>query len=242
MNRTTRRAAFFDMDYTVLTIESGLSWMQFLYRRGELSRLGMLRSFYWFALYKLAILDMELLASKLVADLEGDPESEMVRKCEVWYREVVAHRVAPGAVAAIERHRRAGDLVVLLTGSTQYVAEVVGQSLRMDHVLCSRLEVREGRFTGKLAQLCLGRHKVALAEAFAAQRGLDLATSVFYSDSYNDLPMLQRVGTAVAINPDARLRRHARRAGWRIERWRGAGAVGVPSPGAVSPDTRPVRE
>ena len=58
-----------------------------------------------------------------------------------------------------------------------------------------------------------------VAEAFARRSGIDLAGSAFYSDSYNDLPMLRRVGTAVAVNPDARLLRHARRHGWRVERW-----------------------
>jgi phosphoserine phosphatase len=58
-----------------------------------------------------------------------------------------------------------------------------------------------------------------VAERFAGEHGIDLAHSSFYSDSYNDLPMLHRVGVPVAVNPDGRLRRHARRAGWRIERW-----------------------
>jgi phosphoserine phosphatase len=74
-------------------------------------------------------------------------------------------------------------------------------------------------FTGRPAALCFGQHKVRLAERWAERHNVDLATSTFYSDSYHDLPMLERVGTAVAINADARLRRHARRRGWPIHRW-----------------------
>ena len=88
-----------------------------------------------------------------------------------------------------------------------------------DAVLCSRLEVADGRFTGKLASLCFGRHKVRIAEDWAKARGVDLDRSWFYSDSYNDLPMLSRVGTAIVVNPDGRLQRHARQRHWRIERW-----------------------
>jgi len=214
-----RGAAFFDMDGTVLLIESGMSWMKFLYRRGELTRFGMARAVYWSALYKLAILDMETLAGRLVADLAGQSEAELVAKAEVWHREDVVHQVAPRARAAFAEHRRRGDRIILLTGATQYAAEAVARGLGIEHTLCSRIEVDGGRFTGRLEQLCFGRHKVAIAERFAAEHDIDLDRSAFYSDSYNDLPMLSRVGTAVAVNPDARLRRHAQGRGWRIEQW-----------------------
>jgi HAD superfamily hydrolase (TIGR01490 family) len=216
---TGRPAAFFDMDKTVLRIDTGTSWMKFLYRRGELSRTGLARALYWSALYKVALLDLEALAVRLVADLRGELEAEMIAKATEWHRAHVFDQVAPRARAAIEHHRQRGDLIVMLTGSTQYAAEVVSASLGIEHTLCSRLEVDGGVFTGKLAQMCFGVHKVTLAERFAGQHGIDLAESWFYSDSYNDLPMLERVGSAVAVNPDPRLRRHARRNGWKIEEW-----------------------
>jgi HAD superfamily hydrolase (TIGR01490 family) len=213
------RAAFFDMDDTVLRIDTGTSWMRFLYRRGELGRLGLARAVWWSALYKLAVLDLEALATRLTATLEGQSEAEMIAKCEAWHREDVAHQVQPAARRAIARHAGAGDLIVLLTGSTQYASDPVAAGLGIEHVLSSRLEVDGGRFTGRLEQLCFGRHKVAIAERFAAAHGVDLARSSFYSDSYNDLPMLSRVGRPIAVNPDARLGRHARARGWRVERW-----------------------
>lgn len=212
-------AAFFDMDRTVLTIDTATSWMRFLRARGELGRRGLARALWWSSLYKLAVLDIEALATRLVADLAGDDEADMLAKCEIWHREHVDGTVAIAARRAIAFHRERGDEVVLLTGSTQYAAEVVARSLGIDHVLCSRLEVAAGRFTGRLASLCVGRHKVTLAEAWAAERGVDLARSWFYSDSYNDLPMLQRVGRAIAVNPDPRLERHARRRRWPVEHW-----------------------
>lgn len=215
----SRNAAFFDMDNTVLSIDTGTSWMRFLYARGELPRLEMARTLWWSALYKLALLDLETLAARLVADLQGQAEAEMIAKAQVWHRDHVDGTIAIAARRAIDRHRERGDEIVLLTGSTQYAAEAVGRHLGIDHVLCSRLEVADGRFTGKLAAMCFGAHKVTIAERFAAERGLDLRRSFFYSDSYNDLPMLSRVGVAIAVNPDARLRRHARRTGWRVEQW-----------------------
>jgi HAD superfamily hydrolase (TIGR01490 family) len=212
-------AAFFDMDNTLLRVETGMSWVRFLYRRGELPPRMFAKAIYWSTLYKLAVLDMDAVFTKLIADLRGDSEDEMIAKCEIWYRDHVAPEVAPAALVAVEHHRNAGHLVVLATGSTQYAARPVARGVGIDHVLSSQLEVEHGAFTGRPAALCFGHHKVRLAEAWAAEHGVDLAASYFYSDSYNDLPMLERVGTAIAINPDARLRRHARRRGWAMHRW-----------------------
>jgi len=212
-------AAFFDMDRTVLTIDTALSWSRFLHARGELSTSFMARALWWTALYRFAALDWVSLARNIAQLIEGDPEDEMIAKCEIWHREHVDRAVAVAARRAIDRHRERGDEIVLLTGSTQYAAEAVAQGLGIEHVLCTRLEVADGRFTGRLEQICFGPHKVTLAEEWAEGRGIDLDRSWFYSDSYNDLPMLERVGQPVAINPDGRLERHARRNWWRIEQW-----------------------
>lgn len=214
-----RRAAFFDMDNTLLRVESGMSWVRFLYRRGELPPRMVAKALYWQALYKLALLDMDTVFTRLVEDLRGDSEAEMIAKCDVWYRDHVAPEVAPAALVAIEHHRQAGHLVVLATGSTQYAARPVARGVGIEHVLSSQLEVEGGVFTGRPAAFCFGHHKVALAERWAEHHGVDLSASTFYSDSYNDLPMLERVGTPVAVNADARLRRHALRRGWAAPRW-----------------------
>lgn len=141
-----RPAAFFDLDGTVLRIDSGTSYMRFQRMRGELSLLQWAKVLWWGLQYRFALLDVE-------------------------------------------------------------------------HTLCTRVQVHDGRFTGRIEQVCFGRHKVPIAERWAADQGIDLDASVFYSDSYNDLPMLSRVGTAVVVNPDTRLLRHARGAGWRVEKW-----------------------
>ena len=215
-----RPAALFDLDHTVLTSDTGMSWMRFQRLRGELSTAGLLRAVGWSLLYKAAVLDLEALATRLTAELAGEPEPAMAEAAAAWYASDVVPMIAPAARHAIAAHRAAGDVIVLATGATQYAAEAVAHGLGIEHTLCSRLEVADGRFTGRLAAMCFGRHKIALVETFARDHGIDLATSTFYSDSYNDLPTLGRVGTPVAVNPDVRLWRHARARGWRIEQWR----------------------
>ena len=212
-------AALFDMDNTLLRGDTGMSWTRFLYKRGELPAAMVAKAVYWSALYKLAVLDMDAVVTRIVANLAGDSEAEMIAKCGEWYEREIAPLVAPAARVAIEYHRAAGHTIAIATGSTIYAARPVARGVGIDHVLSSELEVDRGVFTGRASALCFGQHKVALAERWAAQHGVDLAASYFYSDSYNDLPMLERVGTAIAVNPDARLRRHAMRRGWSAPRW-----------------------
>ncbi|MEZ5670835.1 MAG: HAD-IB family hydrolase [Alphaproteobacteria bacterium] len=212
------RAAFFDLDDTILRADTGTSWMKFRYRRGEIGRRELARTAYWSVLYKLAVLDIETLASRLVADIAGQPEADMLAACAAWHPEVLA-LITPAARTTIAAHQAAGDVVALLTGATQYAAEPVAAHLGVPHVLSTRLEVAGGRFTGKLAARGFGAHKVALAERFAVEHGVDLARSTFYSDSYHDRPMLERVGHPVAVNADLRLGALAWRRGWPRQRW-----------------------
>lgn len=213
------RAAFFDLDDTVLRIATGTSWMRHQHRNGHTSTFGLVKAFYWSMLYKMAWLDMEALAKRLVADIAGDDEAQMRQSAEAWFASDVAQHVTDAAVKAIERHRQDGDIVALATGSTQFAAEPAARLLGIDHTICSRLEVEGGRFTGRLVQVCFGVHKVTLAERFAKEHGIDLGASTFYTDSVTDLPLLERVGRPVAVNPDPKLSRLARRRGWPIERW-----------------------
>ncbi|MCP4444329.1 MAG: HAD family hydrolase [Myxococcales bacterium] len=215
------RTAFFDMDRTILSENSGKSWLRFQYKRGEIGKRYMARAVYWQMLYRMALLDMSSLAEKLVADAEGDLESEMLSKCEEWLNEDLADKISAPAVEQIRKHKEAGDVVVMITGASQFAAYPVAKLVGIEHVLCTRLEVVDGVFSGKLSRMCFGEHKVGLAEAFATEHGLDLSDSIFYTDSYNDLPMLERVGEGVAVNADARLLRRARKSGWRIENWAG---------------------
>ena len=214
-----KRAALFDMDHTVLRVDSSMSWMRYLRRRGELSKRFVAKALWWSVQYKLALLDMDRVADRVVEGMRGNAESEMIEMTARWNEEDLVHAIASRARATIDRHRERGDVLALLTGSSTYAARHVARGLGIEHVLSTELEVRDGRFTGRLSQRCFGVHKVPVAERWAREVGVDLDSAVFYSDSYNDLPMLSRVGAPIAVNPDARLRRHAMRERWPIERW-----------------------
>ncbi len=214
------RAAFFDMDLTLLRVNSGSRWVKYLRKRGEIGLPMLIRSGIWLLQYRLSLLDMEAVAAMLAADMAGDSESETRDKVADFYRTELQHTISPDARAQLEEHRRQGDTIVLLTSATPYVAEPLAAELTIPHVLCTRLAVENGRFSGKLQPpACYGSGKVHHAERFASVHGIDLAQSCFYTDSYSDLPMLLRVGRPVAVNPDRRLLRYARRQGWPMLRW-----------------------
>ena len=220
------RAAFFDMDHTVLAVNSGTEWMRYLRRRGEITRLGMVRALGWALRYRLGVLDMPTLSRRLVAPMAGQDEATLAAACGAWVEAEIRHAIVRRAIETLDRHRAAGDRVVLLTSSTPYVSEPIARVLGIADVICSRLEVAGGRFTGRVIEpICYGTGKVTLAELWAQREGIDLAASAFYTDSVADLPMLERVGRPVAVDPDLRLGRIAARRAWPIERWARDGRV-----------------
>lgn len=215
-----RIAAFFDLDRTLLRCNSGSKWLRFLHERGEIGTWMMVRSVLWLLKYELSILDLETLATGLIADLRGDLEQDMRDKAEIFWERVVRPAISPLARQALAEHREQDHVIALLSSTTQFVAEPVAAHLELEHILCTRLHVENGRFLGTCERpTCYGSGKVVHAERFAAIHAIDLSQSYFYTDSYSDLPMLQKVGVPRVVNPDRRLRRHARRSGWPILAW-----------------------
>ncbi len=213
------RIIFFDMDRTLLQINSGMSWMKFLRERGELSQRKLYQAYFWHFKYKLSLLDAEALAELLVGDLKGETDLSMREKADAWFARDIKPWVSPQGRTFVETHRKEGDILVLLTSSTQYVAEPFQTLLKLDTSICTRLSVEDGRFTGSLDTLCYGVGKTVLAERYAIEKGISLDDCVFYTDSYSDMPMLKAVGTPVVINPDIRLRVMAYLYRWPIHAW-----------------------
>jgi HAD superfamily hydrolase (TIGR01490 family) len=214
-------AAFFDLDGTLLTVNSGRLWMQRERREGRITRGQMGKALFYLLGYRFGLIDMERAMEKALATIRELPEETVRAWTRAWFLEEVLPHVAPGGRPAIEGHRKQGEPCLLLTSSSPYESEVACERLGLDGFISSRYEVREGRFTGGLVRpVCAGEGKVVWAERFAREHGIDLGASAFYTDSITDLPMLLRVGRPVVVMPDPRLRRQARRRGWPIQDWR----------------------
>lgn len=213
-------AAFFDLDRTLLMINSASAWVRYERRHKRVSRRVLVEGLAWLAGYELGFVPMDYALARAVSTLKGIPEREMAERVERWYREEVAMHVAPLAREALRAHREKGEALVLLTSSSPYISRPVVEELGMDDFLCSRFEVVDGVFTGApVLPFCYGGGKVVLAKAWAEQRGIRLEDCAFYTDSHSDVPMLEAVGRPVVVNPDVRLRRLATKRGWPQHRW-----------------------
>jgi HAD superfamily hydrolase (TIGR01490 family) len=212
-------AALFDIDGTLLARNTAPLYMNHLRRTGQARRRDLARTLYYLFWYKLGLLDVRSALEVSMAFVRGRDEAAMVADCVGWYREVVRPYVFPGMVARVAAHREAGHVLAILTSATRYLAEPLGVDLGIEHHLVTQLVVRDGRFTGEVVQpVCYGRGKIYWAERFAAEHGVDLASSFFYTDSITDLPLLDRVGHPRVVHPDPRLRRLAQRRGWQVLR------------------------
>ncbi len=215
-----RAAAFFDLDKTLISANSGRLWMLRERREGRIGLRHLAMGALYVTLYHFGRVDMERAMTEALATIRGETEDEVRTRTERWWAEDVAPWVAPLAQEAVERHRAEGHRLVLLTSSSPYATACAMETFALDDGISSVYELEDGRFTGRfVAPLCYGEGKVTRAEAFAREHDIDLDASYFYSDSSTDLPMLRRVRNPRIVNPDPGLRRVARREGWPIHLW-----------------------
>ncbi len=212
-------AAFFDLDKTIIASSSTLAFSKPFQAGGLISRGAVLRSAYAQFLFMLGGADHDQV-ERLRQFL-----SEMVSGWDVaTVREIVAdtlHRVIDPlvydeAVSLIEAHHAEGRDVVIVSTSGSEVVEPIGRLLGADHVVATRLEVVDGKYTGNIDYYAFGEEKANAIRQLAEQRGYDLGESFGYSDSVTDVPMLEAVGHANAVNPDKELRKIAHANGWPV--------------------------
>lgn len=214
------KAALFDMDRTLVRVETASLYVKYQREIGEATWRDSLDVAWWVAQYTLGLLDAPKIAARVIAKQKGMPEARMIARCEAWVRRDVLHHISISARLAVAHHRDRGDLLAIVTGASPYAAAPVAHVLGIPHVVASELEVEDRVFTGRPVEpLCYGEGKIVRATKLAEQHGFSLADATFYSDSYTDLPLLAAVGTPVVVNPDPRLAREAKRRKWRVEQW-----------------------
>jgi HAD superfamily hydrolase (TIGR01490 family) len=171
--------------------------------------------------------------TKALSFIEGRPTAELVALGEEIYDEIIADKIWPGTRALAQMHLDAGQQVWLVTATPYELAATIAHKLGLTGALGTVAESVDGVFTGRLVgDILHGTGKAHAVRSLAIREGLNLRRCTAYSDSYNDVPMLSLVGTAVAINPDAALRSLARERGWEIRDFRTArkaARIGVPS-------------
>ncbi|RIQ35678.1 HAD family hydrolase [Jiangella rhizosphaerae] len=219
-----RAAAFFDLDNTVLRGASLFYLARGMHQRGLLRTSDILRFGRQQLQFALGAEDPDHIVEARAAALSfiaGRSVEELSRVGEEIFEEQMADKIWPGTQAIAQLHIDQGQRVWLVTAAPVEVATIIARRLGLTGALGTVAEHVDGRYTGRLVgDLLHGEDKAAAVRSLAEREGLDLGRCSAYSDSANDIPMLSLVGFPCAVNPDRRLRRHARKRGWRIRDYR----------------------
>lgn len=147
----------------------------------------------------------------------GHSVDDFVKVGETAWRRSIAPKVFPDVLAILQDHVKQGHAVWLITASPQALADVMARDLRLAGAMGTALEITDGKFTGEIeGELLHGPLKAEAAQRHAETHGIDLSDCFAYSDSVADIPLLERVGNPVAVNPDPGLLRHAQQVGWSV--------------------------
>jgi HAD superfamily hydrolase (TIGR01490 family) len=214
--------ALFDLDHTLLPIDSDHEWGEFLVRIGAVDSVAFTRrNDEFFKQYQAGTLDPVVYLEFALGTLAGFPRARLDQMHAQFMEEVIEPALRPSARALLQQHQDDGDLVAIVTATNRFVTAPIARALKVEHLIAALPQQDEnGDITGKLLGTPThGAGKVSHTHAWLAGMGKtlgDFERSHFYSDSHNDLPLMSIVTDPVATNPNAALTAHATRNGWPI--------------------------
>ncbi len=215
--------AIFDLDNTLIAGDSDHGWGEFLVTRNKVDAVAyrdMNEKFY--DDYQQGRLDIHEYLAFALEPLARLPPEELAALHREFMAEVIEPLCLPRAEALVQRHRQQGDLLMVITSTNRFIVEPICRRLGIGELLATELEVDQGRYTGKVAGTPTYREgKVARLREWLDSRDDTLAGSYFYSDSINDLPLLEEVDNPVAVDPDEPLAAIAAERGWPVISLRG---------------------
>ncbi len=208
-------AALFDLDRTLIDGYSALAFFGHRLRTGGMAAGELAASLAATAAFRLGRIGFPAFLAATTAAARGLPEAQLRELGEEVFERALAARIFPAARRLIEAHRQRGHFLAIVTSATRYQVEPIARHLGIEFVACSGLEVRSGLFTGRIRHpVCYGTGKLEAARRFAARHGFALDRSRFYSDSHEDLPLLEAVGDPRPVNPTRALAEVARARDW----------------------------
>lgn len=210
--------AIFDLDNTLIAGDSDHGWGEFLVAKNKVDRdhyQKMNDRFY--ADYEAGCLDIMAYLEFSLAPLAATPMAELTQLHLDFMQQVIAPLRLPKAEALIEKHRRAGDRLLVITSTNRFIVEPICQALGIDELLATDPEIIDGRYSGKIIGVPTYQNgKVERLSLWLTENNETLTGSYFYSDSINDMPLLLEVDNPVAVDPDEALATEATTKGWKI--------------------------
>ncbi len=210
--------AIFDLDNTLLNGDSDYLWGRFLAEQGRVDGEAYERENHrFYEEYKSGQLDIREFLAFSLRPLSEIPPSQLNELHRRFMAQEIRPRITPAARALLDKHRARDDFLLIITATNRFITEPIAGELGVDDLLATDPEQVDGRYTGQVSGIpCFREGKVQRLEQWLKQTGLNLADSWFYSDSHNDLPLLERVPHPVAVDPDETLADHASARGWPI--------------------------
>jgi putative phosphoserine phosphatase/1-acylglycerol-3-phosphate O-acyltransferase len=193
-------------------------------KRGEMSVNDFVETVSTIGSFSLGKIGFSGLMSASATLLKGVPESSYIEFGEEVYEKQIARLIYPESRALVKAHLKKGHTVAIVSSATPYQVGPAARDLDIEHVLCSRMEVKDGEFTGGIIRpLCFGEGKVIAAEQLGEQFDVDMSRSFFYTDSDDDLELLEAVGNPQVLNPNSKLVEIAEKRGWPVRRFKSRG-------------------
>ncbi|MCH2190901.1 MAG: HAD-IB family hydrolase [Gammaproteobacteria bacterium] len=215
--------ALFDLDNTLLNGDSDHGWGMYLAKIGAVDPVEQKqKQDFFYQQYLDGKLNIEEFCEYQFQILANTPLEQLIEWHNGFMESVIKPMIETGKASLLEKHREAGDEILIITATNDFVTEPIAKRLNVDTILATTAEFDGSRFTGKLAGIpCFQSGKIKRLQQWLENQGRELnedtlADSYFYSDSINDLPLLQIVATPVAVTPDDRLRKHAVDHNWDI--------------------------
>jgi len=228
MRNAPRIAAFFDYDGTIIAGYSILAFLKERVRRRELGAVDLLRTAVAVAQSALGRIDSRELIARGIHEWNGRRLADLEELGERLFERELRDRIYPEIRALVERHRSQGHIVAIATSAAPFQVAAVARELGIEHVLCTRLETRDGVLTGKSSGPVLwGRAKAEAVREFARQRRIDLRRSHYYADGDEEIVLMQAVGHPHPTNPRPRLAQAAAREGWPVLKFTSRGTPGA---------------
>lgn len=212
-------AAFFDLDRTIINDFSAKKFLQTRLLSGQSTSKELLSHFASIAIYASGSRDFEVITKISSLGVKGIKESEFIAVGEEVYSTYLSDTIYPESRVLITSHLEKGHKIVLVSAATAYQVNPIAKELGIKDVFCTKLEIRKGKFTGNIEAMCWGEGKAKAGKIYAKSNKIDLSKSFFYTDSIDDLPLLEIVGNPVATNPDNKLSQLAFENNWPILRF-----------------------
>ena len=210
--------AIFDLDHTLLSGDSDHAWGQYLVDRNLVDPADhQRRNDYFYEQYKAGTLDIHEYLSFALKPLTEHPLTLMLEERAAFLKDRIAPLISQKSRDLIAKHKTAGDTLLIITATNGFVTYPIAELLGIEHIIAPEPELVDGAYTGGIVGIpSFQQGKVTRLNDWLEQQQLDLQGSYFYSDSHNDLPLLEVVDHPVAVDPDDTLKARAEQQGWPI--------------------------